>query len=155
MAIFQVADFDELRDVRARVEGLGIRVVWATDLDDIATSHLHPKDVPGAIVSVDAAVPAASWRWAGPRWMGAAPADPYAAGGIAGITVEVDDPDAAAATWAAVLGCDLDPLPSGQSVRFVDGDRGIIDVDLDVSLDAPGEATIGSVTARARTREPG
>jgi hypothetical protein len=60
MAIFQVRD---LTAARRRVAGLGVRVVWTADLPDIAATHLHPRDVPGAIVSLDWAAPEESWRW--------------------------------------------------------------------------------------------
>jgi hypothetical protein len=100
MAIFQVPD---LAAARARLPGLGVRVVWTADLPDIAGTHLHPKDVPGAIVSLDWAEPAGSWRWAGPAWTGQVPEHP-GGGGVTGVTIEVADPAAAAARWAAVLG---------------------------------------------------
>jgi hypothetical protein len=100
MAIFQVPD---LAAARARLPGLGVRVVWTADLPDIAGTHLHPKDVPGAIVSLDWAEPAGSWRWAGPAWTGRVPEHP-GGGGVTGVTIEVADPAAAAARWAAVLG---------------------------------------------------
>jgi hypothetical protein len=99
MAIFQVPD---LAAARHRLAGLGVRVVWTADLPDIAATHLHPKDVPGAIVSLDWAAPADSWRWAGPSWTGRAPE--HAPGGVTGLTIEVNDPAAAARRWAAVLG---------------------------------------------------
>ncbi len=99
MAIFQVPWLDEARH---RLAELGVRVVWTGDLDDIACTHLHPKDVPGAIVSLDWASPPGSWRWAGPAWMGTEPAHP--SGGIVGLTIEVPDPAAAARRWADVLG---------------------------------------------------
>lgn len=99
MAIFQMPD---LAAARHRVAAAGIRVVWTADYADIAGTHLHPKDVPGAIVSLDWAEPPQSWRWAGPDWTGQAPA--HAADGVAGITVEVADPAAAAARWAQILG---------------------------------------------------
>ncbi len=99
MAIFQVPD---LAAARRRLAGLGVRVVWTADLPDMAATHLHPGDVPGAIVSLDWAAPAQSWRWAGPSWTGRAPGhDP---GGLTGLTIEVKDPSAAARRWAAVLG---------------------------------------------------
>jgi len=100
MAIFQVPD---LAAARARLPGLGVRVVWTADLPDIAGTHLHPKDVPGAIVSLDWAEPAGSWRWAGPAWTGRVP-EHAPGGGVTGVTIEVADPAAAAARWAAVLG---------------------------------------------------
>jgi Glyoxalase-like domain len=123
MAIFQMPSLEE---ARRRVADLGVRVVWEVDLDDIATTHLHPKDTPGAIVSLDWASPVSSWRWAGPAWTGAAPDHP--AGGIAGITVEVEEPASTAQRWARVLGLDaqidagravvrLDS--AGQALRFV------------------------------------
>ncbi len=73
MAIFQLP---ELTQARRRVAAAGIRVVWSADLADIAGTHLHPKDVPGAIVSLDWADPPESWRWAGPEWTGARPSTP-------------------------------------------------------------------------------
>jgi hypothetical protein len=99
MAIFQVRD---LAAARRRVARLGVRVVWTADLPDIAATHLHPGDVPGAIVSLDWAAPEQSWRWAGPSWTGRVPG--HAPGGVTGLTIEVNDPPAAARRWAAVLG---------------------------------------------------
>jgi hypothetical protein len=99
MAIFQLPD---LAEARRRVAAAGVRVVWTADLADIAGTHLHPKDVPGAIVSLDWADPPESWRWAGPDWTGRAPV--HRRGGLRGLTIEVTDPVSAAARWADVLG---------------------------------------------------
>jgi len=121
MAIVQVPD---LAAARRRLPGLGVRVVWTADLPDIAGTHLHPRDVPGAIVSLDWADPPESWRWAGPSWTGRAPG--HAPGGVTGLTVEVNDPAAAARRWAEVLGVPAAgedtavELPAcGQRLRFV------------------------------------
>jgi hypothetical protein len=99
MAIFQMPD---LAQARRRVAAAGVRVVWTADLADIAGTHLHPKDVPGAIVSLDWADPPESWRWAGPEWTGRAPAHPH--GGVSGLTIGVTEPASAAARWAEILG---------------------------------------------------
>jgi hypothetical protein len=104
MAIFQVPD---LAVARGRLPGLGVRVVWTADLPDIAGTHLHPRDVPGAIVSLDWASPEQSWHWAGPAWTGQVPR--HSPGGVTGLTIEVADPAAAAQRWVAVLGL---PAPS-------------------------------------------
>ena len=147
MAIFQLPGFPELHATRERLASLGVREVWQVDLADIASSHLHPRDVPGAIVSIDATEPPGSWRWGGPRWTGTARADPFFRGGIAAITVAVEDPAATAARWSEVLGCGVDPLPSGQAVRFVEGDGGIVEVVLD--LGETCEVVIGSTRVRS------
>ncbi len=132
MAIFQLPD---LAAARRRVADLGVRVGWSADLPDMAGTHLHPRDVPGAIVSLDWAAPEQSWRWAGPSWTGRAP--DHAPGGVTGLTIEVNDPVAAARRWAAVLGIPfsagdggpgngaLVELPdAGQRLRFVPAQPG-------------------------------
>jgi hypothetical protein len=128
MAIFQMPD---LTQARRRVADVGVRVVWTTDLADIAGTHLHPKDVPGAIVSLDWADPPQSWRWAGPEWTGRAPSHP--SGGVCGLTVEVSEPVRAAARWAEVLGLTVTDDggtatirldDAGQQLRFVPATSG-------------------------------
>jgi hypothetical protein len=113
MAIFQMPD---LAQARHRVAAARVRVVWTADFADIAGTHLHPKDVPGAIVSLDWADPPESWRWAGPEWTGGAPAHP--AGGVSGLTVEVSDPVAAAARWAEVLGLTVTQLGGTTTIQL-------------------------------------
>jgi len=98
MAIFQT---DDLAAARARVDALKIRRVWSIDLPDISASHLHPADVGAAIVSIDEARPAASWRWGGPGWETRA-----SAGKLTGAVITSDVPDRLAARWGAALGVD-------------------------------------------------
>jgi hypothetical protein len=153
MAIFQVPD---LVAARRRIAGLGVRVVWTADLPDIAGTHLHPKDVPGAIVSLDWADPEQSWRWAGPAWTGQAPA--HGAVGVTGLTIEVSEPAAGARRWAAVLGISagsdasstvVELTGSGQLLRFVrgpaDGSAGISAVTI-AGLPGSRPVTIGGVS---------
>jgi len=115
MAIFQLPD---LAAARQRVADAGVRVVWTADFADIAGTHLHPKDVPGAIVSLDWADPPQSWRWAGPDWTGRAPSHP--AGGVCGLTVEVFEPAGAAARWAEVLGLAVTGNGGTATIRLAD-----------------------------------
>lgn len=65
MALFQV---DDLAPVEDRLERHNVRVVHEAHEDGIRGLHLHPKDVPGAIVSIDAASEPAKWPWAGAIW---------------------------------------------------------------------------------------
>ena len=98
---------DDLAREHARIATVGVRSVWSKDLADISATHLHPKDVGGAIVSIDEPRPAASWRWGGPDWQvqeGAAGAQR-----IRGITLNARNPKALATRWAQVLDC-LAPL---------------------------------------------
>src|SRR6266446_1135673 len=99
MVILQTAD---LRADRTRLAALGVRIVWQVELDDIATVHLHPRDLGGAIVSLDQPVPPESWRWGGPKWQAKVRTD--AVHSIASVTIQADDPPRMAARWAEVLG---------------------------------------------------
>ncbi len=65
MLIVQVED---LAIERQRVEKLGVRIVWGVDNEAASAIHLHPKDVGGAILSLDEMRPPESWLWAGPGW---------------------------------------------------------------------------------------
>lgn len=161
MAIFQVPD---LAAARSRLDSLGVRVVWRADHPDIAGTHLHPKDVPGAIVSLDWADPPGSWRWAGPAWTGGAPAGAVAAGGIEELTVRAVDPAGLARRWGEVLGIDaatVDGAPGlvlddgRQRARFVpapdEADEGIAEVV--AALAGAEEASVDVGTARVRVRD--
>ncbi len=155
MAIFQVADTAAAREgVRSR----GLRIVWQVDLEDISGTHLHPKDVPGAIVSFDTSRPAVTWRWAGPRWTGGTPDVGHRPGapqrGISGLAVRLLDVESGAKTWAAVVDAPLDgdvmALDEGrQQVTFKTAhgpsDEGIASVEID-GLAEP--STICGVTFR-------
>jgi hypothetical protein len=96
---------DDLAADRERIESLGIRIVWKIDLGDAASLHLHPRDVGGAILSLDAMDPPESWRWAGPEWDERNPTHVVSA--IVGVEIQADDPDAMAARWAEVLGIEV------------------------------------------------
>ncbi len=98
MVIF---DLEDLEGARSRAQAAGIRVAWQLDLPDIATTHLHPADMRGAIVSLDCSRPYGTWRWGGPTWTGQTGTG--APGRLAGVTIAVRDPHTVAARWAHVL----------------------------------------------------
>jgi hypothetical protein len=151
MVIFQV---DDLEAARRRVDDLGVRVVWRHDLPDVAGTHLHPADVPGAIVSLDWAEPAASWRWAGPAWTGGAPPHPSAR--ILEVTVRSPRATDLARRWADVLGLEPEAAGGGCTValdggrlRFEPGgdlrDEGVVAAVLALPGAEPRELRLGGV----------
>ncbi|MFN3912167.1 VOC family protein [Hyphomonas sp.] len=108
MAIFQT---DDLAAARARADALKIRRVWNIDLPDISASHLHPGDVGAAIVSIDEARPASSWRWGGPDWQ-----DRSVPGRLTGAVIHTGEPERMAARWAEALGV----MATGGVVQLAD-----------------------------------
>lgn len=98
MVILQTED---LKTLRAHVDRLGVRRIMNADHDDMSASHLHPRDVGGAILSVDQPVPPESWRWAGPNWE-----ERRGEGWVTattGVVLQSDSPDRLAARWGEVL----------------------------------------------------
>jgi hypothetical protein len=152
MAMFELADAEA---IRRRLDALGVRVVWETVHDDIVDLHLHPKDVPGAIVALDVTNPPGSWRWGGPAWTARVPE--HSAASLRGMTVATADPVGAARRWAAVVGAE-DPGGTtevvvgggAQRLRFVaedgTGAGGIVGIDVTVAPGDPtGIMTVGNV----------
>jgi hypothetical protein len=117
MVLFQT---DRLEPVEQRLASAGIRIVFDAKAATIRGLHLHPKDVPGSIVSIDAADDPAEWPWAGPDWRDHVATT--AVGAIVGLDVTVADPAGVCATWAHVLGrtpTDNTVLTDDGPVRFV------------------------------------
>ena len=123
MAIFQT---DNLERVRGHVEANSIRRVWDIDLKDISATHLHPADIGAAIVSIDEARPAGSWRWGGPKWQSTA-----RPGALKALEVAASNPQDLASRWGGVLGVTATSLGhdiweialKDGAVRIVPGDR--------------------------------
>ncbi|WP_406021688.1 VOC family protein [Nocardioides sp. NBC_00850] len=122
MVLFQV---DDLAVARARIARLGFRVIFDYEDGGDTDVHIHPKDVPGAIVALDHMKRPESWRWAGPDWIEQAPAV-TGPGRVTGATMTALEPAKLAATWAAALGTEADGdrivLDDGE-LRFVAGER--------------------------------
>lgn len=127
-----IVQSDDLAADRARVESLGVRIVWEVDLGDAATVHLHPRDVGGAILSIDRMDPPESWRWAGPGWEERSRTRPSRA--IVAAEVQAEDPAAMAERWAEVLGVPRD----GRELRLVESGIRFVPVE-----DGRGEGVSG------------
>jgi hypothetical protein len=122
MAMFQV---DDIAAARARIKDLGLRVIFDNDEDGDIDIHIHPKDVPGAIITLDHMVVPESWRWAGAEWIQKSPST-LGPGRVTGATVSALEPAKLADTWAAALGTTADGeriALDGGELRFVAGDR--------------------------------
>jgi hypothetical protein len=142
MVLFDLADLDGARE---RAERLGVRTVWQIDLPDISGTHLHPADMPGAIVSLDSSRPYGTWRWGGPEWTGQTGTG--APGRLTGITVAVADPAAVCERWAEVLGAAREQpgqalCCDGAEVRFVTADGGPDGI-VEIGVALPAEVRAG------------
>ncbi|MFI4967049.1 MAG: VOC family protein [Caulobacterales bacterium] len=113
MVILQVRDIAE---ARARIAAAKARVVEQADLQGgtVAMSHIHPKDIGGAILSLDFMHPWERWEWGGPVWRENVRTDTSTA--VVGAELQGDDPAAMAARWGEVL--DRVPARDGEAWRI-------------------------------------
>jgi hypothetical protein len=122
MVIVQVDDFDA---AAARAERAGVRIVEKAERAGQKGWHVHPSDLPGAIVSFDWAEPPEAWHWAGEDWQRHVRTG--VVGGIAGATISAREPEPLARRWHEVLGGELDGSElrlDGTTVRFELWERG-------------------------------
>jgi hypothetical protein len=109
---------DDLDADRARLDDLGVRVVWNADLDDIRAVHLHPRDTGGTLLSLDQPTPPEEWRWGGPGWRDRGSANATA---LTAVELQSDDPAALAERWAAVLGRAARDTSVGSTIELESG----------------------------------
>ena len=107
MVIVQV---ENLAQEQVRLADTAIRTVFADDRGNAKALHLHPKDVPGAIPSLDEMSPPESWFWAGDGWEQRA--GRYVRG-ILAVEIRSPEPKAAGLCWAEAYGIELMPADEG------------------------------------------
>ena len=101
MVIVQV---ENLAQEQERLADTAIRTVFADDRGNAKAIHLHPKDVPGAIPSLDEMIPPESWLWAGDGWEQRA--GRYVRG-IRAVEIRSPDPKVTGQCWAEAYGIEL------------------------------------------------
>ncbi len=99
MVILQV---DDLAQALARVRAASARIADQRDQGGAAFTHIHPKDIGGAILSLDRMIPKERWEWGGPIWQSHVCTDTSVK--VAGAELQAKDPARMAARWAQVLG---------------------------------------------------
>jgi hypothetical protein len=135
---------------RARMAAQGVRIVWEAELEGAGTIHLHPRDVGGAILSLDWMDPPESWRWAGPRWREVVHTD--VTRGIAGVELQAESPAAMARRWSEVLAAPAREASGEHVIALRDGGE----IRFTKDRDGRGEGVSGLVVAAAdpaRVRE--
>ena len=117
MAIYEVDDLDSRVE---QVQEAGVRIVWFADHPEIRGRHLHPRDVGGALVSIDQPVRRGEWAWGGPTWRAHDGNGIVTA--IAGVSVGAADPAAMRRRWAE-LGLDhaVQFVPASERGEGIDG----------------------------------
>ena len=98
MVIIQVDDYDEAKN---NVKENNITVVWESEHPEARAIHLHPKQMGGAIVSLDWMNPKESWKWAGPSWDDFVNTSTVQR--FVGVEIQSNDPEDMKDKWQSVL----------------------------------------------------
>ena len=123
MVILQVPD---AAAERKRVTDLGVRAVAQKDLPEYQYTHFHSSDTTGVLLSLDTTFapagvdPALWWPPAEKGWLKHARSD--LTNGLAGVEIQHEDPDKAAATWSRILNRPVEGdiiRLDGAQIRFV------------------------------------
>jgi hypothetical protein len=97
-----ILQVDDLAQALGRVKNASARIADQRDKDGAAFTHIHPKDIGGAILSLDRMIPKERWEWGGPHWQSHVCTDTSLK--VAGAELQAKDPAQMAARWAQVLG---------------------------------------------------
>jgi hypothetical protein len=98
MVLLQTDDVDR---EQARLEAAGMRIVYVAHGKTIKGLHIHPKDVGGAILSIDQADPPESWEWGGFDWEYHSRSDVIT--DLVAAELQAEDPDAMAERWSIAV----------------------------------------------------
>jgi len=98
MVIIQVDDYDEAKN---NVKENDVTVVWESEHPEARAIHLHPKQMGGAIVSLDWMNPKESWKWAGPSWGDFVNTSTVQR--FVGVEIQSNDPEDMKDKWQSVL----------------------------------------------------
>ncbi len=90
------------------------------DLPRARAAHIHPRDVGGAILSLDWMDGWDHWEWGGPVWRDHVRTDVSTA--ITGAELQGADPDAMSARWARVLGVAREAAGDGWRIALEDSE---------------------------------
>ena len=103
MVIVQTDDLERERD---RVQGEGIGIVWNADRQEdgihAKAIHLHPRDVGGAILSIDSMDPPEAWLWASADWEKNVKTEN--SNYLNGVRIQSNDPESMMKNWERALG---------------------------------------------------
>lgn len=91
----------------ARIEELGVRIVFEADRPDYRLMQLHPRDTGGTFLEIDeqrglnACAVDGPWHPAGPDWKAGQVLDRVT--GIGAAEIQCDDPSAVAGRWSEIV----------------------------------------------------
>ena len=101
-----IVQTDDLTSEKARVEGEGINIVWNANREEegihAQAIHLHPRDVGGAILSIDSMTPPNAWLWASSSWEKNVRTE--VCNYLNGVHIQSKEPESMMRSWARALG---------------------------------------------------
>ncbi len=103
MVICDVADIDIEKQ---RLENSDLKIIWHENRNvngiHAQAVHLHPKQIGGAILSLDSMIPKTAWLWAGLNWEDHI--NKALVENLTGVVLQSSYPEKLCASWEVALG---------------------------------------------------
>ena len=116
MVLVQTDDFPAYKEY---IQTTDVRIIWQSEQPQALAAHLHPKDVGGAILSVDQMIPPDYWYWAGPQYKDKQGST--LVNKISGVVIQGKDPEEVAKKWARVFDLPIDTEGEAVSLQLDEG----------------------------------
>lgn len=116
MVLVQTDDFSAYEKY---IQTTGVRIIWQSEQPQAIAAHLHPKDVGGAILSVDQMIPPDYWHWAGPQYKDKQGST--LVNRIIGAVIQGNDPQEVAKKWARAFDLPIEAEGEEFSLQLDEG----------------------------------
>lgn len=101
-----IVDVENFESENERVKKTDIEIVWNGERNEegihARTIHLHPRQVGGAILSLDKMIPDEAWLWAGTSWK--KDINKSLVNCLSGVILQSTDPEILCSKWEKALG---------------------------------------------------
>ena len=101
-----IVNVDDIEKEKRRIENENLKIIWHENRNvngiNAQALHLHPKQVGGAILSLDSMVPDSAWLWAGTNWQ--KDINQSLVENLIGVVLQSHQPKKLCANWEIALG---------------------------------------------------
>lgn len=144
-----ILNCDDAPAARARAAGHGVREIFRIDRPGYVATQFHPRDCGGVMLTMDSVpgvpdrrAPLADWPPAGGAWREHVATSRVT--GLAGVTIQADDPPETAALWSRLIGSPVRRDGAAFAVALDNGDVRFVPVADDRG---PGIASVALAAA--------
>ena len=101
-----IVDVEDIENEQQRIKNENLKIIWHENRNvggiNAQALHLHPKQIGGAILSLDSMTPESAWLWAGTNWR--SDINQSLVENLIGVVLKSKNPEKLCANWEVALG---------------------------------------------------